>query len=189
MGDWLFGSDPTPPTTTYVPPDQKIMPEPNYEANMRAGLTNWSNTILQNLPSMYSQYQTTQNGLMSGKLPTSFTNNMNNLMTSTMNNSAGQWLNKAGNNGVINSSVTKRALNDATNNVASASQQNFGSNLGMLENMNNNTFSNIQGLAQVPTGLYGLWRNSRYGLQGDTIVNPGTAGSPGLLGSVIGKIK
>ena len=80
--------------------------------------------------------------LTNGILPQSYVDNMTQAIQSGVQNSFGNLLNNAANNGVVNSSVTSAGMNDISKNVADTMAQQYQSNIGLLNGINNNNITN-----------------------------------------------
>ena len=108
-----------------------------------------------------NQIQSGQNltgQLAQGKLPTEYTDNMTNAIKTGVNNTVGATLNSLGNRGVLNSSVTSKAMNDIEKNVSDTMAQQYNNNIGQLAGLANqqigtatagyNPYNTLAGLAQ-----------------------------------------
>lgn len=114
-------------------------------------------------------------GLARGELPAAYQENMQNAIRSGVENTYGSLLNKAANNGVLNSSVTTTGLNDISKNVSDTMAQQYSSNMSNLSNIYGNqlngastgitTAAAAQEAAQQPA--LNLW-NASLGLNGST---------------------
>ena len=92
-----------------------------------------------------------------------------------MENSYGKLLTQSAKNGVLNSSVTNRGLNEISKNVSDTMAQNFNNNITQVSNLNNSNINNAtagittaaaaQEAAQQPA--LNLW-NASLGLNGST---------------------
>lgn len=131
-----------------------------------------------------------QKDALAGKLPSAFEANYNKSINRSLNQSMGSSLNDLASRGVINSSsfgsaskgMSEAAANQANQNYMNALQfqmtnamQPFTSRMGAASSFYN--YGNQQ--EQQLLNLYNLWRQSRYGVQGDTAV---TQDSNGLMG-------
>lgn len=113
--------------------------------------------------------------LASGVLPTAYTQNMANAIRSGVQNTYGDLLNKSAQAGILNSSVTNRALNNISQNVADTMAKSYNNNISQVANLNNNQINNAtagittaaaaQEAAQQPS--LNLW-NASLGLNGAT---------------------
>ena len=85
-----------------------------------------SDTFKNLLNNSLNQVQSGQNltsQLTQGKLPTAYTDNMTNAIKTGVNNTVGSAINSLGNRGVLNSSVTNKAMNDIEKNVSDTMAQ------------------------------------------------------------------
>lgn len=134
----------------------------------------------------------TQRDALAGKLPSAFEANYNKSINRSLNQSMGSSLNNLASRGVINSSsfgsaskgMSEAAANQANQNYMNALQfqmsnamQPFTSRMGAASSFYN--YGNQQ--EQQLLNLYNLWRQSRYGVQGDTAVTQDSNGMMGLL--------
>lgn len=113
--------------------------------------------------------------LANGQLPTAYTENMQKAIQSGVENTYGNLLNQSANNGVLNSSVTSKGLNDISKNVSNTMAKNYNNNITQVSNLNNSNISNAtagittsaaaQEAAQQPA--LNLW-NASLGLNGST---------------------
>ena len=145
--------------------------------------------------------------LANGILPQAYVDNMTQAIQSGVQNSFGSLLNNAANNGVLNSSVTSAGMNDISQNVANTMAQQYQSNVGLLNGINNNNITTAtagitaaagaQEAAQNPAlNLYNasLGMNSAGNSTLNALAGKGTStstqtqsgGSGGLLGGLIG---
>ena len=94
-----------------------------------------SDTFKNLLNNSLNQVQLGQNltsQLTQGKLPTAYTDNMTNAIKTGVNNTVGSAINSLGNRGVLNSSVTNKAMNDIEKNVSDTMAQQYSNNIGQL---------------------------------------------------------
>lgn len=113
--------------------------------------------------------------LANGQLPTAYLQNMQDVIQSGVENSYGKLLTQSAKNGVLNSSVTNRGLNEISKNVSDTMAQNFNNNITQVSNLNNSNINNAtagittaaaaQEAAQQPA--LNLW-NASLGLNGST---------------------
>lgn len=73
--------------------------------------------------------------LAEGKLPTAYTDAMQKSIQSGVENTYGNLLNQSAQNGVLNSSVTSRGLNDISKNVSNTMAQQYNNNINQLSNI------------------------------------------------------
>lgn len=120
-----------------------------------------SDTFKNLLNNSLNQVQSGQNltsQLTQGKLPTAYTDNMTNAIKTGVNNTVGSAVNSLGNRGVLNSSVTNKAMNDIEKNVSDTMAQQYNSNISQLAGLANqqigtatagyNPYSTLAGLVQ-----------------------------------------
>ena len=133
-----------------------------------------------------NQIQSGQNltgQLAQGKLPTEYTDNMTNAIKTGVNNTVGATLNSLGNRGVLNSSVTNKAMNDIEKNVSDTMAQQYSNNIGQLAGLANqqigtatagyNPYNTLAGLVQ---GQENTFINSPVGaLRGSGTTNQKTS--------------
>ena len=99
-----------------------------------------SDTFKNLLNNSLNQVQSGQNltsQLTQGKLPTAYTDNMTNAIKTGVNNTVGSAINSLGNRGVLNSSVTNKAMNDIEKNVSDTMAQQYSNNIGQLAGLAN----------------------------------------------------
>lgn len=75
------------------------------------------------------------NSLADGNLPTGYTENMENAINSVLQNTLGSAINSLGNRGVLNSSVTNRAINDIAKSAADVTAGQYQSNIQQAANL------------------------------------------------------
>ena len=120
-----------------------------------------SDTFKNLLNNSLNQVQSGQNltsQLTQGKLPTAYTDNMTNAIKTGVNNTIGAAVNSLGNRGVLNSSVTNKAMNDIEKNVSDTMAQQYSNNIGQLAGLANqqigtatagyNPYNTLAGLVQ-----------------------------------------
>ncbi len=73
--------------------------------------------------------------LANGQLPTAYTDAMSNAIRSGVENTYGNLLNQSAKNGVLNSSVTSKGLNDISKNVSNTMAQQYNNNINQLSNL------------------------------------------------------
>lgn len=160
-------------SSSYVPSAQELQIM-NYMAQnagtAQTGITsmlNQLNTGVQSdafknlLDSSLNQIQSGQNltsQLTQGQLPTAYTDNMTNAIKTGVNNTVGAAVNSLGNRGVLNSSVTNKAMNDIEKNVSDTMAQQYNTNINQLAGLANqqistatagyNPYSTLAGLVQ-----------------------------------------
>ena len=143
-----------------------------------------------------NQIQSGQNltgQLAQGKLPTEYTDNMTNAIKTGVNNTVGATLNSLGNRGVLNSSVTNKAVNDIEKNVSDTMAQQYNNNIGQLAGLANqqigtatagyNPYNTLAGLVQ---GQENTFINSPVGaLRGSGTTTSKTNDGSSLGGNIL----
>ena len=112
-------------------------------------------------------------GLQSGQLPEAYVQNMTDAISRGVNNTVGNAINSLGGRGILNSSVTNKALGDISNSVSDTMAQQYTNNIGTMSQLANQqlsganagivTSAGAQEAAQAPA--LSLWQAS-LGLQG-----------------------
>lgn len=146
--------------------------------------------------------------LANGQLPTSYTDNINKVVTNSVNQSMGNLLNNLSQNGVINSSVASQGIQGinqaAANTAADMYNQDISQLADIYGNMSNMAGANIslgaaaQEAAQQPAvnlwntsiGLNGtnLGAISAMGGKGTSTSTQRTSGGSGIWGGILGGI-
>lgn len=129
--------------------------------------------------------QGTLNGLLNGKLPAAYEQNMQDIINRGVQRSSGNLLNNLAQRGVINSSVTSQGLKDISDSAANAMADAYTQNIGLLSQLSGQQIDSAtagitagaaaQEAAQQPA--LNLW-NASLGLNGSTT---------GALGAAAGK--
>lgn len=129
-----------------------------------------SDTFKNLLNNSLNQVQSGQNltsQLTQGKLPTAYTDNMTNAIKTGVNNTVGSAINSLGNRGVLNSSVTNKAMNDIEKNVSDTMAQQYSNNIGQLAGLANQQigtatagYNPYNTLAQLTQGQTNTFINS-----------------------------
>lgn len=132
-----------------------------------------------------AQAQQGVQGLIKGELPQAYTDNMSAAIQSGVQSTVGNTLNSLAGKGVLNSSVTNKAMNDIEKNVSDTMAQQYNNNVSTLSQLygqqmdaaNNpiTTTAAAQEAAQQPA--LNLWQAS-LGLNG---------AQTGTLGAIAGK--
>ena len=141
-----------------------------------------SDTFKNLLNNSLNQVQSGQNltsQLTQGKLPTAYTDNMTNAIKTGVNNTVGSAINSLGNRGVLNSSVTNKAMNDIEKNVSDTMAQQYSNNIGQLAGLANQQigtatagYNPYNTLAQLGQGQANTFINSPVGaLRGSGTTN------------------
>lgn len=93
------------------------------------------NQMNQNAQGQIAGAQNTVGNLANGVLPGAYQQNMQDAIAKTVENTVGKQINSLGSRGVLNSSVTNQALNDASTAAAEATAQNYLNNIGVLSGL------------------------------------------------------
>lgn len=111
--------------------------------------------------SQVAQSQSNLSSLANGQLTDEQVSNMSDAIRSTLGNTMGSMVNSLGNRGVMNSSVTTKAMNDLSKNASNAVAQNYNQTISNLAGVNSSNInsagaglqlgSNAQQLALTPT--------------------------------------
>lgn len=111
-------------------------------------------------------------GLQNGELPQAYVDNMTNAINSGVQNTVGNAINSLGSRGVLNSSVTNKALGDISQNVADTMASQYSNNIALQSQLAGQQVDNAtagittsaaaQEAAQQPA--LNLW-NASLGLQ------------------------
>lgn len=162
-------------------------------------------TANQNAQKEIANAQGIVSALQNGQLPQAYTDNMTAAIKSGVQNTVGDAINTLGNRGVLNSSVTNKAMNDIEANVANTMAEQYQNNISNLSQLASQQISNAtagmtasaaaQEAAQQPA--LNLW-NASLGLQqsGNSVLGnisgkwgtgvQTTSSSSGGLGSFLG---
>ena len=163
-------------------------------------------TLNNNAQSQIANAQGTVSNLINGELPSSYTDNMQSAIQSTLENTMGKSLNSLAGKGVLNSSVTNQALNDISKNAASTTAENYLNNISTLNGLAGQqstmasqpitTTAAAQEAALQPsvtewnmsTGLNSSTTGALSALsgQGTSTSTQKTSGGSGLLGGLVG---
>ena len=112
-------------------------------------------------------------GLQSGELPQAYVDNMTNAINSGVQNTVGNAINSLGNRGVLNSSVTNKALGDISQNISDTMAQQYNNNIATQSQLANQQLSGATAGITASAGAQeasqqpalNLW-NASLGLQG-----------------------
>lgn len=74
-------------------------------------------------------------GLQSGQLPEAYVQNMTDAISRGVNNTVGNAINSLGNRGVLNSSITNKALGDISNSVSDTMAQQYNNSIGTMSQL------------------------------------------------------
>lgn len=113
------------------------------------------NSLTGNLQNQLSGIQGNVSNLASGQLPQAYLDNMQKSIQSGVENSVGQVVNNLGQRGVLNSSVTTKAVDDISKNVANTMAQQYQNNIGLLSGLYGQQAGNTLNGASALSGLYG----------------------------------
>lgn len=97
--------------------------------------SDYFNSILGNANNMVSSGQNLYSSLANGELPTAYKENMSDAIKSGVQNTVGSATASLGNRGVLNSSVTNKAMNDIQQNVSNTMAQQYTNNINTLGNL------------------------------------------------------
>ena len=111
-----------------------------------------SRYILQN-SGANSRVNSTLSGLQEGYLPSQYQRNMEDSIRTALNRTIGDNVNRLGQRGVINSSVTNSALNDIEKNTADAVAQQYINNLNTVGNFAQQQYGNAMNTSGVNASL------------------------------------
>lgn len=144
-----------------------------------------SSGLIQSGQNMYSN-------LMNGKLPTAYTDNMSDAIKTGVQNTVGSTVNGLAGRGVLNSSVTNKALNDIEGNVSNAMAQNYNQNVSQLAGLAGNQIQSATAgyapystLAQLLQGQNNTFINSPVSaLRGSGVSKSSQSSDPGLMGTL-----
>ncbi len=144
-----------------------------------------SSNMIQSGQGLYSD-------LAQGKLPTAYTENMTDAIKSGVNSTVGSNITSLANRGVLNSSVTNKALNDVEGNVANAMAQSYNQNVGQLGSLAGQQiqaatagYQPYSTLAQLAQGQHNTFINSPVSaLRGSGTTKSSQNSDPGLMGTI-----
>jgi hypothetical protein len=74
-------------------------------------------------------------GLQSGQIPEAYVQNMTDAISRGVNNTVGNAINSLGNRGVLNSSITNKALGDISNSVSDTMAQQYNNSIGTMSQL------------------------------------------------------
>lgn len=148
------------------------------------------NNLLGQSSGMIQSGQDLYSDLTQGKLPTAYTENMADAIKSGVNSTVGSNITSLANRGVLNSSVTNKALNDVEGNVANAMAQSYNQNIGQLGNLAGQQIQSATAgyqpyntLAQLAQGQHNTFINSPVSaLRGSGATKTSQKDDPGLMG-------
>lgn len=93
------------------------------------------NSLLNNANSQIASAQNGVANLTQGILPSEYQKNMENSISSAVNNTVGNAISGLGSRGVLNSSVTNTALNDISKNVSDTMAEQYSNNISTLNGL------------------------------------------------------
>ena len=96
----------------------------------------------------------TLSSLQSGIVPTAYQSNMEKAIRTALNNTMGANLNSLAQRGVLNSSVTNRAMNDISANAADAVAQQYQQNINQSAGLAQQRLGNVQNLGNTQNTIY-----------------------------------
>ena len=163
-------------------------------ANKFSSLSNDTSGKLGNLSGMYTGANSAANGalgsagttyssLAQGNLPSAYQQNMENSISSALNNTIGKTISNLGNRGVLNSSVTSSALNDIEKNAADSVAQQYQNNINQVANLTGqqaNTAQQQMSNTFNTAGHLGNILSQQQSLQGNAINQQANAAQQGL---------
>ena len=112
------------------------------------------NQLLQSNGSALEKTNKTLSSLQNGQLPSAYLQNMSDAIKSGVTNTVGSNINDLGNRGVLNSSVTNKAMNDIENNVSNTMAQNYLNNINTVSGLANNQLSNTLNTTGANANIY-----------------------------------
>lgn len=122
----------------------------NQIGNAQAGLSGLTGTNNSALASTNA----TLNQLQNGQLPSAYLQNMTDAVKSGVTNTVGSNINSLGNRGVLNSSVTNKAMNDIEGNVSNTMAQSYLNNINTVSGLANNQLSNTLNTSSNNANIY-----------------------------------
>lgn len=146
-GDLLYGSYGA-VQTDYNALANKALSEQNKTLSGINDLTN-------SFQNQAGNIQSGVNNLTNGQLPQAYLDNMQQAIQSGVDNSVGQVVNNLGQRGVLNSSVTTKAMDDISKNAANAMAQQYQNNIGLLSGLYGQQSGDLLNNASTLSGLYG----------------------------------
>lgn len=120
----------------------------------------------------------TMSGLLSGQLPSAYSENRQKALQSDLDSTMGSTLSSLADRGIINSSVANQSMNDISKNAANALAGSYSSDMAQAANLANSAYNNqlngLNGRAGLLSGLYsgqlsGIGQQA--GLTGNNISN------------------
>lgn len=121
----------------------------------------------------FSNAGNTYGSLAQGNLPTAYRQNMENSISSALNNTIGKTISGLGNRGVLNSSVASAALNDIEKNAADSVAQQYQNNINQVANLTGQQASAAQQQMSNSFNTAGQLGNliqQQHSLQGDALL-------------------
>lgn len=134
---------------------------PLYGKTAQAGIdaANQTNAKLEGLANrtseLYDKYGDVRDGLIQGRLPSEYQDNITNAIRSALDTAMGQTLNDAANKGVINSSVSGKALKDIADSGAAAAAQRYLDSINTIGGLLTSGTSDSLNLLGAQGNLYG----------------------------------
>jgi len=148
--------------------------------------TNTTNSLLGNIAPQYSELAGNTNAqlasLANGILPTAYQENMQNSISSALQNTMGNALNTLGQRGVLNSSVTNRSMNDISRNAADTVAQQYANNINTVAGLTGQQLTNASNALDQQAGIYSQQlgntmnlNNANAGLTSEQLANTNNA--------------
>lgn len=134
-------------------------------SGMYTGANTTANNALNNAGNTYSS-------LAQGNLPATYQQNMENSISSALNNTIGKTVSGLGNRGILNSSVTSSALNDIEKNAADSVAQQYQNNISQVANLTGQQAQTAQQQMSNnfnTAGQLGNLITQQHSLQGDAL--------------------
>lgn len=148
---------------------------------------------LQNALSRYNSSMGRQSGkwddLVNGVLPSAYATNRQNALNADLRGTVGNAVNSLGNRGIMNSSVTNKALGDISQNASDTLYKNYLNDLSMEADLLGRQGQTYKDIYDASVGnannIYGNRMNSYNGImnQANTLYGNQTAGAGGILGA------
>jgi len=148
--------------------------------------TNSTNSLLGSVAPQYSELAGNTNAqlasLANGVLPTAYQENMQNAISSSLQNTMGKALNNLGQRGVLNSSVTNSTMNDISRNAADAVAQQYQNNINTVAGLTGQQLSNANNALGQQSDIYSQQlansmnlNNANAGLASEQLANTNAA--------------
>ena len=148
---------------------------------------------LQNALSKYNSSMNRQSGkwddLVNGVLPSAYATNRQNALNADLRGTVGNAVNSLGNRGIMNSSVTNKALGDISQNASDTLYKNYLNDLSMEADLLGRQGQTYKDIYDASVGnannIYGNRMNSYNGImnQANTLYGNQVSGAGGILGA------